>query len=280
MTSTTETTTIVPDYLAKLNHHERDDHVVFDEGPHIYTVDGDSSFISCTTWIHSHFSKFNPEPVIDKILSSKKMTDPKYKYYNMTREQIREMWSSNEASLLGTKMHYDIECYYNGLTVQNDSIEYSYFLKFLKDYSNLKAYRTEWIVYDKELELAGSIDMIFKDENDEYWVYDWKRSKEISTEGYGKRSLTPCIGHLPDVNFYHYSLQLNVYRTLLETKYGLKVRGMCLVRLHPNNYFHTYERIEVPFLTNEVQALFEHRKNQIKERNAAAAIAAAVENTE
>ena len=28
-------------YLANINKHERDDHVQFDEGPHIYTVDGD-----------------------------------------------------------------------------------------------------------------------------------------------------------------------------------------------------------------------------------------------
>ena len=28
----------VPDYLAKKNHHPRDDHISFEEGPHIYTV--------------------------------------------------------------------------------------------------------------------------------------------------------------------------------------------------------------------------------------------------
>ena len=29
--------------------YERDSHVIFDEGPHIYTVDGDDSFMSVAT---------------------------------------------------------------------------------------------------------------------------------------------------------------------------------------------------------------------------------------
>lgn len=256
----------VPDKLQILNAHERDSHITFDEGPHIYTIDGDSSFMSCTTWIHSHFSHFNADEILDKIFSSGKINNPSYKYYNMTREEIKAQWSGNEASQMGTLMHYDIECYYNDWTVKNDSIEYSYFLKFVKDYAHLKPYRTEWMVYDKDLKLAGSIDMVFREEGtNDMWIYDWKRSKEISTEVYGnKTALTPCIGHLPDVNFYHYSLQLNVYRTILEEKYGQTIKGMCLVRLHPNNYFHTYERIEVPFMKDEVAALFQHRREQLQ----------------
>ena len=38
---------------SKINAHERDSHVSFDEGPHVYTVDGDDSFTSVTTWNHS-----------------------------------------------------------------------------------------------------------------------------------------------------------------------------------------------------------------------------------
>jgi len=28
------------DTLSKINPHERDEHILFDEGPHIYTIDG------------------------------------------------------------------------------------------------------------------------------------------------------------------------------------------------------------------------------------------------
>ena len=47
-----------------------------------------------------------------------------------------------------TKMHYDIECFYNGINVQNDSSEYKYFMQFY-DFSHLMPYRTEWMVWDQ-----------------------------------------------------------------------------------------------------------------------------------
>ena len=56
-------------YLAELNHHHRDDHIEFDEGPHIYTIKGQKGYTSVTTWNHSHFKKFNADNIIDKIMN-------------------------------------------------------------------------------------------------------------------------------------------------------------------------------------------------------------------
>ena len=53
-------------HLAEKNFHPRDEFITFDEGPHIYTVHGDSSFTSVTTWVHSHFSHFDADAVIAK----------------------------------------------------------------------------------------------------------------------------------------------------------------------------------------------------------------------
>ena len=69
-----------PTKLALLNAHERDPYITFDEGPHIYTVKGDSSFTSVTTWLGSHFSHFDADAVIDKMMK-KINNDPSYKYY-------------------------------------------------------------------------------------------------------------------------------------------------------------------------------------------------------
>lgn len=258
-----------PDYLSKKNAHERDEHIVFDEGPHIYTIDGDSGFTSVTTWIHTHFSKFDTEKVLDNIFNGSKVyNDPNYKYYGMTKDEVRDLWKSNDAAQKGTDMHFDIECYYNGLEVHNDSEEYGYFLKFAEDYKNLKPYRTEWIVFYEEMRLAGSIDMVFEDENSDLWIYDWKRTKELSPESFGnKMALTSCISHLPDCNFWQYSLQLNIYRGILERKYGKKIKGMCLVRLHPENPYKTYDHIVVPFLDKEIENLFNYRQEYLKNEN-------------
>jgi len=113
-------------------------------------------------------------------------------------------------------MHYDIECYYNECPNDNESIEYNYFKNFLKDYKHLKPYRTEWTVFHEDVKISGSIDMIFEKPNGHLLIYDWKRCKEITkTNGFNKWGNKECIQHLPDTNFWHYSLQLNTYKTIL-----------------------------------------------------------------
>ena len=46
------------------------------------------------------------------------------KYHGMTREEIKAQWEANRdaAATAGTALRYDIECYYNGMDVMNDSV--------------------------------------------------------------------------------------------------------------------------------------------------------------
>ena len=260
---------IPPTKLALLNPHPRDAYISFDEGPHIYTVHGDTTFTSVTTWIHSHFSHFDADAIIDKMMP-KILKDPNYKYYGMTREQIKAQWEQNgkQASGSGTDMHNDIERFYNDIHVDNTSIEYAYFKEFYRDFPELKPYRTEWTVYYEELKLSGSIDMIFENPDGTLQIYDWKRSKGIEHESYGdKCAKTECINHLPDSNFWHYSLQLNIYRAILEEKYGKTITGLYLICLHPDNQNKSYQRIQAHDLRTEVADLFALRRKQIETEN-------------
>ena len=101
----------------------------------------------------------------------------KNKYFGKTAEEIKAGWkqSGDEASSAGTKMHYDIECFYNDDERENDSTEYTYFKNFYKDMEqrNLcgEPYRTEWTVFDEDLRLAGSIDMCFKKTDGQFQRY-------------------------------------------------------------------------------------------------------------
>ena len=167
---------IPPTYLSKKNHHPRDDDISFEEGPHIYTVCGDrGGYTSVTTWNHTHFPHFDANDAIEKIMKSRKKNDPNYKYYNMTKEEIIQSWENNgkAASESGTKTHYHIECFYNKMNVVDHSVEWKYFMNFYEDHKHLTAYRTEWFVFHEELKLAGSIDMVFYNENTgTYVIYD------------------------------------------------------------------------------------------------------------
>ena len=255
------------DTLSKKNAHPRDEFITFEEGPHIYTVCGErGTYTSVTTWNHSHFSHFDANGIVSKLLKGKKMNDPTYKYYGMTKEQILADWDKNRdtAAQAGTKMHYDIECYYNGMDVTNDSLEFQYFRQFVKDFPELTPYRTEWMVYYEEYKLSGSIDMIFENPDGTLQIYDWKRCQEIKHEDpFGKYATTSCITHLPDTNFWHYALQLNMYKTILEHKYGKTVTDLYLVCIHPDNNYKNYQRINVPLLENEMKDLLKLRLSQL-----------------
>jgi len=254
--------------LAIENKHPRDERITFDEIPHKYYIDGSTDgYISATTLIHEFFDKFNPDEIIEKMMSSPNW--PNSKYFGMTKEDIKAQWENNgkEVSEAGTQMHLDIEHFYNDIEVENQSKEFEHFLKFYNLHQNLKAFRTEWMIFDERLKLAGSIDMLFKDDDGNYHIYDWKRSKGIKKENKFQKGLYP-LSHLDDCNFYHYSLQLNLYRKLLKLNYGIEIKSMCLVQLHPS--WPSYIKYECPMMEREIDLIFAQRISQLsKEQNSA-----------
>ena len=89
-------------------------------------------------------------------------------------------------------------------------------------------------------------------------IYDWKRCREITkTNRVNKFATHPAIEHLPDTNFWHYALQLNIYKYILQIKYGKTVTDLYLIVLHPEAQ--NYQRIKLPNLQAEVAELFEER---------------------
>ena len=110
------------------------------------------------------------------------------------------------------------------------------------------------MVYDEDMELAGSVDMVYRDEKTgKLHIYDWKRCREIKKYNKWQCSIHPKIDHIPDTNFWHYSLQLNMYKRIIERKYGEEVGELWLVCLHPNQI--TYMKYKVPILNKEMDAL-------------------------
>ena len=259
------------DYLSKLNPHERDLNISFDAGPHKYTIKGQEqcAYTSVTTWIHTHFTEFDADKIIANMMKSKGW--PKSKYFKQTPAEIKSSWDLNrdEAAAAGTLLHHQIECYYNGVSTANVSecldevsLEYTYFQNFIAACPELKPYRTEWTVYHEEVRIAGSIDMVYENPDGTLMIYDWKRAKDIvKSTAFMKYATTECISHIPDTNFWHYALQLNTYKTILEEKYGKKVTKLALVCLHPTKQ--NFEVIVLPLLTNEMKDLFALRLEQV-----------------
>ena len=275
--------------LSNKNEHSRDKNIQFLEDGHKYiiTTEPDTKYTSVTTWIHSHFPHFDADAVIKNMMNGKGWKEG-HKYWGLTPEQIKTMWSNNGASVssAGTDMHFEIECFNNDKRFTfkysnkelyeiymidhkdktNDaSLEWSYFLNFVKDHPDLIPYRTEWTVYDDDVKIAGSIDMVYENPDGTLSIYDWKRSKNITKiNNFNRFAITPTICHLPDSNFWHYALQLNTYKVILEKKYGKTIKDLYLVRLHPDAEEKNYELIKLPDLTKDVIEMFEQRKEIIK----------------
>ena len=68
---------------------------------------------------------------------------------------------------------------------------------------------------------------------------------------------------MPDANFWHYALQLNTYKRLIERKYWKTVTDLYLVRLHTDAEEKNYELIKLPDLSKEIDELFEERKQKL-----------------
>lgn len=256
--------------LKGVNTHPRDDSITFQEKSHTYYINGNSSgVVSVTKLIHCFFPEFNAVEIIRKMQESPKW--PSNKYFGRSAEDIQEEWnrSGREASSAGTKMHLAIEKFMNGAeeTISSDvkaSREWTHFSEFWKDFGNeLEPYRTEWEVWVEEIKLAGSIDCVFRKRSDNTFViYDWKRSKEIKTENEFESGMGP-LEHLPNSNYWHYTIQLNMYRWILEKYYGLKISDMYLIILHPNNT--SYHRMRLNRMDDEIENIIQTRLSAVQE---------------
>ena len=281
---------ILKPVLETINCHTRDKNILFYEPTHTYTIitDPTNKYTSVTTWNHSHFPHFNADQVIKNMMRGKNWKEG-HKYWGLNADQIKSQWASNGVAVsdAGTNMHYEIECFMNNssieehythvqlythyletqLTSKNSIIEtpeWQYFIKFIQENSHLKPYRTEWTVYHEEAKLAGSIDMVYENPDGTLSIYDWKRAKDISRiNTFDKFALNKIICHMPDSNFWHYALQLNTYKKIIEDKYDKIVTDLYLVRLHPDCEDNTYELIKLPDLKKELNELFAERINQL-----------------
>ena len=292
-TTTVATRAPLPPLLSEVHAHPRDARIRFEEEGHAYFIDGDPTYTSVTTHIHgAHFEHFDAPAVIRRMMRSPKWATSKY--HGMSAEAIAAQWERNgrESSALGTRLHECIEDFYNGRPPADDRLEgirteyCGHFLSFHEEYAaanDYVPYRTEWCVFDEEHKLAGSIDMVYArargggeggggggGEEEELAIFDWKRTKELKRRGF--RCGRGALSGLPDCNFWHYAMQLNTYRWILQRRYGKRVTRLALVVLHPNQA--SYRVVEVPLLDDLVDGLMAERRAALRGEPPPPAVAA------
>lgn len=269
--------------LQTKNAHPRDVRIERKQHTHGYNVTGlitPVNFISVTTWAGSLFAKFDSDAIIAKMMNGKNFHE--HECFGMTPTEIKAHWAEKGrlAADMGTALHDRIELFMNlpppnktqlnfythlDLLQQEEQkkkkeeeeevVEWKYFLNYLRDTPTFIPFRTEWMVFDEDWGIAGCIDMVYLNEDGTLSIYDWKRCSNLSTDS--KPWDKPCLAydHIVDSKINHYAFQLNMYKAILERKYGFVVRELVLVQLHPNNP--SYQLWPLPDLSKEVSELFQ-----------------------
>jgi ATP-dependent DNA helicase PIF1 len=248
--------------LSLKNKHERDCRIKFESKGHKYWIDDDDKdLISVTTFIHTFFPPFDSGEIISNIMEKDEYhNDPKYKYYKMNAADIQKKWK--DCTSKGTNLHESIEKYLNNENVDNSSLEFQQFLNFMNDHKDkLSIFRTEWMIFSKILKLTGSVDALFQNKEGEFIIYDWKRIQALYQKSYDGKTGYPPFENIPHCNFGQYSLQLNLYRVLLEYFYGIKIKEMFLIILFPENS--NYTKVKVDRMDREGDLLLDCRISEL-----------------
>ncbi len=226
--------------LEEKHAHPRDSRIRFYSDDHVYEVDG-KRFVSVTSVIKQCFPQFNADEAIKKMGSG-------HPLYGKPPEEIKALWEANgKASReAGTRMHQEIEDFLNKGEI-GETDEFKRFHSIFTQARKGKPYRTEWMIFDEETAIAGTIDYIYT-VGDAFAMTDWKRSKKIKKKNPWQRAFEP-VNHLPACNFSEYCLQQNIYGLILLKHYGITVEKMALARFYGND-FHSHI---VPIMEDEAR---------------------------
>jgi hypothetical protein len=273
------------------NKHPRDDLITFDPVPHTYTLeDGHVFKYSVTSLLSIVEYPFPVNMIINNMhfapQGSEKPWEAKYrkadsKYNEMTRYDVMMKWCVIPQEN-GTYMHNCIDEYYNAshrgsflkatardiknFFLKNTSFDRQDLLRYVDAFcladlylrnNGWKVYRTEWRIYSKKLDIAGSVDAVFRkmcpDRTYKYLLVDWKCSdKEYTEQNYPKFLQEPW-GHVQNTKLNCYGGQLGNYEFIFQEEYGIKFEKRMLFQLQPNG--HMEKHIIKPNMAN-TRALF------------------------
>lgn len=196
--------------------------ITFTEENHSYVsiVEGVSmSYVSGTQFLHDYLPQFDPDG---------KITERKAKELGITPFELRKRWNEKgrAATTFGTRVHETIEDIILGRdrrNTPNSEKEIVAFENAVKIANKLKndtdVQGVEKIVFDHELGIAGTIDLLTRSKKDgSYIIVDHKTNEKIEQENRFNKFCSDPISHLSGTDYTKYALQLNLYGYLL--KYG------------------------------------------------------------
>ncbi len=233
------------------------------ESIHRYELidDPEFEFTSCTSFAKYFFQPF------DKIGIANNLTATHPNYAEITPQELVDEWDA--IALEGSLIHAEIENFIKENT-EPTRLKSKTAVKWLKRNiikSDRYDFFPEVIVYSKELALAGTIDLLIHDKTtDTYKIADWKTNKKIEIQSFqNKMGHHEATSHIMDCNYFHYSIQLSLYRYILEFFYGLTVTGTAIFHLTESDvhlYKTEYHKDEIEVMLKADRAALRKKEEE------------------
>jgi hypothetical protein len=174
---------------------------------------------------------------------------------DITAEELREQWSEKArvASERGSMLHSLGESILDGWDFGElpELPQVSHLLTALDEIADAgwRLAKTELLVYNTGFKIAGQADIVLKrpkkdaPEEFEYGIFDYKFLKDaVSKKSFFNprtrqyKKMYSLFKHLPDTNYYHYSIQLEFYKLLMGS-FGDKVITKQLIVVTEKAYY-------------------------------------------
>jgi hypothetical protein len=242
----------------------------YDE-PHKYFL-GIDEYISVTTLIHKYQEEFD-----ENYWSNYKANE-----FNVPQWKIKRAWDfiNKKGTLKGSIIHdyaenallnkvfeYPQQEIYNEFGFDPIYPEYLITKKHVDNFLRLSKnklipIKTELVVYDKESKIAGMVDLLFYNvKENELQIYDWKTNKAFYKNN-PHQNLLGNLNMLEDCDLELYSLQMEMYKYIIEKNTSLKLGKSYLIWVsHNNNNFEIIEGQNRRFF---IEQIIKERKKSLK----------------
>jgi len=234
--------------------------VVFTENGHTYTIEGKPA-TSVTTFIGKFKKPFERDFWAHRTAQKE----------NVELQDILDKWDSISlrACNKGSKFHAFAENYINNKILPNSIYDFdidieaynkieSHFLKFYEESKeNLIPISSELCVGSSKLGICGMVDQLYYSNTVEGLViFDWKTNKKLNTTNRFDNWMLDPISHLPECEFTTYSLQLSLYRYIIELETNLEIKDCYIVWFNEKN--DSYKLIKCDDLRKEIMDMLDY----------------------
>jgi len=213
--------------------------LVFDEINHVYSLKSKPNF-EFSTSASKTAEKYASNQFDEKYWAQREAVKT-----GETIEEVIKRWRQKreDAQKRGNEIHKELENYTNDNRRKASPLTKSINKWFIEN--GFRLIVNELRIYDEENKICGTLDKLAYNINDGcFYIFDYKTNREKKLDKV-ETYIDKVTGELkkskflmkfpfdtyPDSKYYKYSIQLSIYKYILEKKTDIKIKGLKLIHI-------------------------------------------------